>query len=168
LGYIDQAAGPLGWSVKTFKEKGTTDRINSVSSLAAMWRRPTINMKRITLSILCLSVAAVSAFAEDTSTPAADNSARNQRDRSGETQTSGDQSNSSPNIKTTAAIRRAIMHDDSLSMMAKNVKIIAENGAVTLRGPVKSAAEKAKITQLAQNAAQGAKIDNQLEVRSSE
>ena len=133
-----------------------------------MRRRPTTNMKRIIISILCLPVVAVSAFAEDNSTPAADNSARNQRDRSGETQTSGDQSNSSPDIKTTAAIRSAIMHDDSLSMMAKNVKIVAENGAVTLRGPVKSAAEKAKIAQLAQNAAQGAKIDNQIEVKASE
>ena len=60
------------------------------------------------------------------------------------------------------------MHDDSLSMMAKNVKIVAENGAVTLRGPVKNAAEKAKIAQLAQNAAQGVKIDNQIEVKASE
>ena len=149
-------------------EKGAVDTVNLLSSLAAIQRRPTINMKRITISILCLSVVAVSAFAQDNSTPAADNSARNQRDRSGETQTSGDQSNSSPDIKTTAAIRRAIMHDDSLSTMAKNVKIVAENGAVTLRGPVKSAAEKAKIAQLAQNAAQGAKIDNQLEVKASE
>jgi len=149
-------------------ERRAGDTVNLSSSLAAMRRRPTKNMKRITISILCLSVIAVSAFAEDNSTPAADNSARNQRDRSGETQTSGDQSNNSPDIKTTAAIRRAIMHDDSLSMMAKNVKIVAENGEVTLRGPVKSTAEKAKIAQLAQNAAQGAKIDNQLEVKASE
>ena len=133
-----------------------------------MWWRPTTNMKRIIISILCLPAVAVSAFAQDNSTPAADNSARNQRDRSGESQTSGDQSNSSPDIKTTAAIRRAIMHDDSLSMMAKNVKIVADNGAVTLRGPVKSEAERAKIAQLAQNAAQGTKIDNQLEVKASE
>ena len=149
-------------------ERRAGDTVNLSSSLAAMRRRPTKNMKRITISILCLSVIAVSAFAEDNSTPAADNSARNQRDRSGETQTSGDQSNNSPDIKTTAAIRRAIMHDDSLSMMAKNVKIVAENGEVTLRGPVKSTAEKAKIAHLAQNAAQGAKIDNQLEVKASE
>ena len=60
------------------------------------------------------------------------------------------------------------MHDDSLSMMAKNVKIVAENGAVTLRGSVKSAAEKAKIAQLAHNAAQGAKIDNQLVVKAAD
>ncbi len=60
------------------------------------------------------------------------------------------------------------MHDDSLSVMAKNVKIVAENGLVTLRGPVKSAAEKAKIAQLAETAAQGARVDNQLEVKASE
>lgn len=125
-------------------------------------------MKRIITSILCLSVIAVSAFAQDNSTPAADNSGRNKRDRSGETQTSGDQSNSSPDIKTTAAIRRAIIQDDSLSVMAKNVKIVANHGEVTLRGPVKSTAEKTKIAQLAQNAAQGTKIDNQLEVKASE
>jgi hyperosmotically inducible periplasmic protein len=122
-------------------------------------------MKRITLAILCLSAVATFAFAEDNSTPAADNSGRNKRDRTGETQTSGDQSNSSQDIKTTAAIRRAVMHEDSLSMTAKNVKIITENGVVTLRGPVKSAAEKAKIAQLAHSAASQAKIENQLEVK---
>jgi hypothetical protein len=43
----------------------------------------------------------------------------------GRTQTSGDQPNDSPDIKTTAAIRHAVYHD-SPSMMAKNVKIITE------------------------------------------
>jgi osmotically-inducible protein OsmY len=126
-------------------------------------------MKRITLSLLCLSTLALSAFAQENAAPAADNSGRNVRDRSGETQTSGDQSNDSPDIKTTAAIRRAVTHDDSLSMMAKNVKIITEkNGTVTLRGPVKSEAEKTKIAQLAKEAAQGAMIHNELEVKASE
>ncbi|HEX4668075.1 MAG TPA: BON domain-containing protein [Chthoniobacterales bacterium] len=125
-------------------------------------------MKTITLSLLCLSTIALSALAQENATPAADNSGRNERDRSGETQTSGDQSNSSPDIKTTAAIRRAVMHDDSLSTMAKNVKIITENHMVTLRGPVKSEAEKTKIAQLAKKAAQGAMIHNELEVKGSE
>jgi osmotically-inducible protein OsmY len=127
------------------------------------------NMKRITLSLLCLSTLALSAFAQENAAPAADNSGRNVRDRSGETQTSGDQSNDSPDIKTTAAIRRAVTHDDSLSVMAKNVKIITEkNGTVTLRGPVKSEEKKTKIAQLAKEAAQGAMIHNELEVKASE
>ena len=60
------------------------------------------------------------------------------------------------------------MKDDSLSMTAKNVKIITENGMVTLRGPVKSQAEKSKIAQLAKSAAGQMKVDNQLEVKNSD
>lgn len=126
------------------------------------------NMKRITLSILCLSAVALSAFAQDQSSPAADNSARNERDRSGETKTSFDQSNTKGDTQITASIRRAVMKDDSLSMTAKNVKIIAENGVVTLRGPVKSEAEKSKIADLAKSAAGQMKIENQLEVKNSD
>jgi hyperosmotically inducible protein len=47
------------------------------------------------------------------------------------------------------------------------VKIITANGMVTLRGPVKSDAEKAKIVELARSTAGNAKIDNQLEVKAS-
>ncbi len=126
-------------------------------------------MKRITLSLLCLSALSLSAVAqENASSPAADNSARNERDRSGETKTPFDQSNTKADTDITAAIRSAVMKDDSLTMAAKNVKIITENGVVTLRGPVKSEAEKAKIAELAKTAANGAKIENQLEVKTSE
>ena len=123
-------------------------------------------MKTITLTLACLAAVTLSVAAQEK--PAADNTAKNTRDRSGETATSGDQSNSSEDIQLTAAIRRAVVADDSLSMTAKNVKIIAANGAVTLRGPVKTAAEKATVEKLAHSSASGAKIDNQLEVKASE
>jgi hyperosmotically inducible protein len=123
-------------------------------------------MKRITLSLLCLAAFTMSGVAQENT--AADNTAKNQRDRSGETLTSGDQSNSQEEINLTAAIRRAIVSDKSLSATAKNVKIITTNGMVTLRGPVKTDAEKATVEKLAQSAAGGAKIDNQLEVETSQ
>ena len=122
-------------------------------------------MKQITLSLLCISVFTLAAIAQDT--PAADSTKKNQRDRSGETKTSGDQSNSSQDVKITAAIRRAVVMDHSLCMTAKNAKIITSNGMITLRGPVKSDAEKAKIVELARSAVGNAKIDNQLEVKAS-
>jgi hyperosmotically inducible protein len=122
-------------------------------------------MKRLALPFLCVSALAVSAMAQDASPAAPDNTATNQRDRSGETKTSGDQSKDSAAIQTTAAIRRAVVADDSLSMTAKNCKIITAGDTVTLRGPVKSADEKTKIEQLAQSAASNSKIDNQLEVK---
>jgi len=122
-------------------------------------------MKKITLTILVASAFTLSAIAEEKA--AADNTAKNERDASGETQTSGDQSNSPEDIKITADIRRAIVAENSLSMTAKNVKIITVNGMVTLRGPVNTAEEKAMIAKLAHSAAGKAKIDNQLEVTPS-
>ena len=122
-------------------------------------------MKRTLLVLACLSALSVAAFAAEDEKTNSDNTATNERDRSGETKTSGDQSNSSADLKITQAIRQALMKDDQLSMTAKNIKIITANGQVTLRGPVKTAQEKSKIDQLARSAASGAKIENQLDVK---
>jgi hyperosmotically inducible protein len=123
-------------------------------------------MKRTLLVLACLSGVSLAAIAADDKTKP-DNTAINERDRSGETQTSGDQSNSSADLKVTQAIRQALMKESELSTTAKNIKIITNNGQVTLRGPVKNAQEKSKIDQLARSAAGGAKIDNQLDVKGS-
>ena len=123
-------------------------------------------MKRTLLAITCLSALSLAALAADEKSKP-DNTATNERDRSGETKTSGDQLNSSADLKTTQAIRQALMKDGELSMTAKNIKVITANGHVTLRGPVKTAQEKAKIDQLAKSAAGGAQIDNQLDVKGS-
>ncbi len=123
-------------------------------------------MKPTLLVLACLSAVSLAAIAGDDKTKP-DNTAINERDRSDETKTSGDQSNSSTDLKTTQAIRQALMKDGELSTTAKNIKVITANGHVTLRGPVKTAQEKAKIDQLAKSAAGGAQIDNQLDVKGS-
>jgi osmotically-inducible protein OsmY len=123
------------------------------------------SMKRTLLILACFSGLSVAALAADDKTTNPDNTATNERDRSGETKTSGDQSNSSADLKITQAIRQALMKDGELSSTAKNIKIITANGQVTLRGPVKTAQEKSKIDQLARSAASGAKIENQLDVK---
>ena len=124
-------------------------------------------MKRTLLALACLGAFSLAALAEDNEKSKPDNTATNERDRSRETKTSGDQSNSSADIKTTQAIRQALMKDGELSTTAKNIKVITANGHVTLRGPVKTAQEKAKIDQLAKSAAGGAQIDDQLDVKGS-
>jgi hyperosmotically inducible protein len=123
-------------------------------------------MKRTSLVLACLCAVSLAAIAADDKKKP-DNTAMNERDRSGETQTSGDQSNSSADLKITQAIRQALMKDSELSATAKNIKIITNNGHVTLRGPVKTAQEKAKIDHLARSAAGGAHIDDQLDVKGS-
>src|SRR4030095_14845128 len=122
-------------------------------------------MKRTLLALTCLSALNLAACAADNEKTKPDNTATNERDRSGETTTSGDQSNSSVDLKTTQAIRQALMKDDKLSTAAQKLKIITANVHITLRGPVKTAQVKAKIDQLAKSAALGAHIDNQLDVK---
>jgi len=93
-----------------------------------------------------------------------DNTAVNERDRNSSALTPMDQGNSESDRKITQQIRKSVIGDKSLSFTAKNVKIITKNGMVTLRGPVKSDAEKASIDASARQAA-GDHIDNQLEVK---
>jgi hyperosmotically inducible periplasmic protein len=124
-------------------------------------------MKRTLLTLACFSAVSLAVIAADDEKTKPDNTAVNERDRSGETNTSGDQSNSSADLKTTQAIRQALMKADELSMTAKNIKVITANGQVTLRGPVKTTQEKAKIDQIVKSAAGGAKIDDQLDVKGS-
>lgn len=124
-------------------------------------------MKQTLITLACSGALCLTTLAAGNKTALPDNTANNQRDRSSQTKTSGDQSNSPADLKSTAAIRRAVMKDGGLSMTAKNIKIITAGGLVTLRGPVKTAEEKTKIDQLAKSAAPGAKIDDQLEVKGS-
>ena len=124
-------------------------------------------MKRTLLILACSGALCLTTLVADDKTSPVENTANNERDRSGETLTSGDQSNSPEDLKVTKDIRRAIMNDNSLSMTAKNIKIITASAQVTLRGPVNTAEEKTKIEQLARSVAGDAKINNQLEVKAS-
>ncbi|HEY5374213.1 MAG TPA: BON domain-containing protein [Polyangiaceae bacterium] len=96
--------------------------------------------------------------------PAPDNSRINQRDRNSAALTPMDQGTSAADRTMTQQIRQAVMRDKALSFSAKNVKIITVNGKVTLRGPVKTDAERAAIEADARGVAGSAQVDNQLEV----
>jgi osmotically-inducible protein OsmY len=97
----------------------------------------------------------------------ADNTGRNVRDRDDATKTSGDQSENEQDRKITQEVRKAVTSDDTLSTNAQNVKIITQDGQVTLRGPVKSEKEKADIEAKAKQIAGVKNVDNQLEIASN-
>ncbi len=94
----------------------------------------------------------------------ADNTKRNARDADGTTLTPLDQSENEADRTITQQIRKAVVGEDAISMNAKNVKIITQDGVVTLRGPVKSAEEKATIASVAQKTGGVKRVDNQLEI----
>lgn len=93
----------------------------------------------------------------------ADNTDKNERDRSDKTLTSGDQGGSEADRNVTQQVRQGVIADDALSTTSKNVKIITVDGVVTLRGPVKSEQEKASVAAIAQRVAGVKRVDNQLE-----
>jgi hyperosmotically inducible periplasmic protein len=72
------------------------------------------------------------------------------------------QSNHSSDLEITRNIRRALIKDKSLSMSAHNVTIITKDGRVTLKGRVKSAAEKQTVESAAANVAGAGNVDDQL------
>jgi hyperosmotically inducible periplasmic protein len=120
-------------------------------------------MKSTVLALLSTAAISGIVWSQDTN---ADNTAKNTRDRDDQSQTATDQSNDPSDIKMSAEIRQTVVNDSSLSMMAKNVKIITIKGCVTLRGPVETEKEKTAIESHAKQA--GAKtITNELEIKKS-
>jgi hyperosmotically inducible protein len=125
------------------------------------------------LSAVALSMAVSTAIpvrsvgAQSTVPPpsaAADNTAQNARDKGGGTLTPTSQSEAKSDLQLAAAIRRAIVKDKRLSTTAKNIKVITDNGKVTLRGPVNSGDEKTLIAAKASAIAGESNVDNQLDV----
>ena len=116
---------------------------------------------------LLLFTAWVPAHAQSTDRQAQpDNTKVNQRDRNPDEATADRQKMNPEDQALIAKIRRAIIADKSLSTYAHNVKIVSQNGIVTLKGPVSSDDEVKTIVALAADAAgSSAKVVNQMSVK---
>lgn len=91
---------------------------------------------------------------------AADNTKVNEREQP----TPGDQGGSESDRAITQRVRQNVVKGDEISVTGKNVKIITVDGVVTLRGPVKSAKEKADIAAAAKQVDGVKQVDNQLDI----
>ncbi len=100
-------------------------------------------------------------------TPAPDNTKMNKRDREPGAVTADQQKMNKPDRETARQIRQSIVKDKSLSTYAHNVKIIVQDGSVTLKGPVRSDEEKDSVMKKATAVAGDGKVVNQLEVTPS-
>jgi len=95
-----------------------------------------------------------------------DNTAVNKRDRTPGEATAQDQKINATDQALAANIRRAVVADKSLSTYAHNVKIISQDGVVTLKGPVRSDAEvKTIVSKATQVVGSSDKVVNQLSVK---
>ena len=93
-----------------------------------------------------------------------DNSKTNKGDASRGATTAGQQKENSGDRTITQKIRAEIMKDKSLSTYAHNIKIVTQDGKVTLKGPVRTEDEKAAIEQKAATVAGAANVTNELEI----
>jgi osmotically-inducible protein OsmY len=94
----------------------------------------------------------------------ADNTKVNKGDRDPSTPTADQQKNNRSDLETTRQIRRAIMADKSLSTYAHNIKIITQQGKVTLRGPVRTDAEKQNVQTKAADVAGAPNVTSDVSV----
>jgi osmotically-inducible protein OsmY len=113
----------------------------------------------------CLSAGGAGLVqAQDSSATQPDNTRMNKGDNDASRPTADRQKEHSDR-DITQQIRKSIIADKSLSTYAHNVKIIAQNGTVTLRGPVRTDDEKQAIEQKAAEVVGKEKVTSELEVK---
>jgi osmotically-inducible protein OsmY len=95
-----------------------------------------------------------------------DNTKVNERDRNPDEATADRQKMNAADRKLTAEIRKSVMADKALSTYAHNVKIISQDGTVTLKGPVRSDDEvKSIMAKAVEVVGSPDKVVNQMSVK---
>jgi osmotically-inducible protein OsmY len=120
-------------------------------------------MRKILLTALIAIAAPAACKSRSSEPPAADNTARNDRDRVA-TPTADNAVHNRTDLDLTQQIRKGVIADGDLSTNAHNCKIVVQDGAVTLVGPVASQAERTRVADIATKIAGAGKVTNQLEV----
>jgi osmotically-inducible protein OsmY len=113
---------------------------------------------------LFLGGASMLAIAQDPA-PQPDNTKVNKRDRSKSEVTADQQKENASDRDLAKKIRRAIVEDKNLSSYAHNVKVIARDGTVTLKGPVHSQEEKSAVAAKAAEIAGRDNVKNEISVK---
>jgi hyperosmotically inducible protein len=103
--------------------------------------------------------------ASSSSTIKPDNTAINVRDRNANAVTADQAQQDKSDVVLMQKIRKAVVQDKSLSINAHNVKIIAKNGQVILKGPVNSGDESDRIMSKATRIAGADHVRNELSIQ---
>lgn len=122
--------------------------------------------RRIVVAFAVVGALVVPALSAGAQTPS-DNTRVNKRDRAKGAATADQQKENTSDREITQKIRRALMADKSLSTYAHNVKVIAQNGQVTLKGPVRTEDEKHTVEARATEVAGAGRVTNQISIAPS-
>ena len=122
--------------------------------------------RRVVFTLALVAALLTSAFSAGAQTQP-DNTKVNKRDRAKEAATADQQKENSSDRDLTQKIRRALMDDKTLSTYAHNVKVIAQDGQVTLKGPVRTEDEKKAVEAKATEVAGAGHVTNQITIAPS-
>jgi len=117
--------------------------------------------------IVAFALLSISAIAQEPATKP-DNTKTNKEERSAANPTADQQKDNQTDRELTRNVRKAITADKALSTYAHNVKVIAQHGTVTLRGPVRSEEEKQSIEKKAAEVAGAANVKNEITIVSAD
>jgi len=120
-------------------------------------------VRRTVHAILFTGVWAMIASPAIAQTPA-DNTKVNERDQAKGAVTADQQKDNTGDRDVTRKIRQSLMKDKTLSSYAHNVKVIAQDGQVTLKGPVRSDDEKRTVEAKATEVAGAGHVTNDMSV----
>ena len=123
-------------------------------------------VRRVVLAFAVVGALIAPMSSAAAQTPA-DNTKVNKRDRAKGAATADQQKENSSDREITRKIRRALMEDKTLSTYAHNVKVIAQDGQVTLKGPVRTEEEKQTVEAKATEVAGSGRVSNQISIAPS-
>jgi hyperosmotically inducible protein len=115
------------------------------------------------ITLLC-SVPNIWAQSDKDQNAAPDNTKVNTRDRDKNEMTADQQKENRSDRELARQVRRALVKDKALSTYAHNVKVVARDGAVTLKGPVRSEEEKQAVEAKAVEVAGQGKVTDEISV----
>jgi len=120
---------------------------------------------KISLTVFAAVAVIILTCSSNSATALAQAAPDNTQQNKVQSPTADNQPNARSDRLLAASVRKAIVGDKSLSTYAHNVKIVTNNGQVTLKGPVKSEEEKQQVFNDAIGAAPLDKVTNQLTVK---
>lgn len=131
---------------------------------AGMLRKNAIDYFAAVTGLLVAGIAVPAVSAQNQP----DNTGVNKGDRSSSAVTADQQKNDHNDRYLTQQIRKAVVADKTLSTYAHNVKVISQNGNVTLKGPVRSDDERKTVIAKAEQIAGAGNVTDQLSIKASQ
>ncbi len=127
-------------------------------------------MKRISYALVLAALTVITLYyvpSFSMEKQSADNTKVNTRDQNSGELSAQDQGRNQTDTELTRKIRQDIVKSSDLSTYAHNIKIITVNGIVTLKGPVKTSAEKEIVLEKAKAIAGASHVVDKMEANSS-